>query len=111
MPEINVTFGVMKKYLSCLLLLSFCWSCSDDAEPLWETTALVVENTAATEAGCQWLIEADGEIFRPTHLNIQYRRPQFEVFIKAEILTSESICGGNSVPIRDLRLEQISPAN
>mgnify|MGYP005842453047 CR=1 FL=1 len=100
----------MKFKLLFFVLCFFLFSCSEEVDPLWATTATIIENPQSSDNECQWLILADGETFRPSHLNIQYRQPQLKVFIKAEILSTTSNCEQGQA-FREIRLEQISLDN
>ncbi|WP_186755415.1 hypothetical protein [Echinicola salinicaeni] len=97
----------MKPSLFIVLFLAVLFSaCTDDDRPLLKAEGMVKDTGDPAVDGCGWLIEINGENYKPKSLKDQYKIDGLEVLVYYN-LSGVSYCGMGNTEITLISIESI----
>jgi len=95
-----------KLFLLCILFVSI-WSCSNDDDLDIISALGTIENAPANFEECDWVINVDGNYYKPLRLPNQYEQEGLSVLFTYEDLNVQEVCQTPGAVLSSIRLIQI----
>ncbi|GHE55341.1 hypothetical protein [Roseivirga thermotolerans] len=100
----------MKTKLAVVLALLGCFicACSNSEIDIVELQGTIVDvRDIPAMAECEWVLDVNGRLYKPTYLPSNYREDGLEVIVKAELYNRQASCAFLNNSIETLRIEQL----
>lgn len=99
---------MLKKSFSLICLLILLGCSNNEVSPIQEGVG-TMENGPQNFEQCGWIINVNGNYFRPNRLPSQYEQEGLLVYFTYENLMENETCQGADFQLARIRLEQIKP--
>jgi len=97
---------MLKKIVLFTLLLTSVFACSDDTPEIAEAVG-IMQNAPTNFEDCGWVINVDGNYFKPTKLPSLMEIEGLQVYFTYEDLNQQESCQSMDLSLARIRLIQI----